>query len=315
MEITIKIDLGKIKQNLLSYGKPTILMVKGDAYGHGIEQVARATADIVQGFGVATVEEGKAVREICPNAPILVAQWCPGEIDEGKSNDLTLSTSTLQQLELVKAEGAKHAVKLNSGMNRFGFGIEDIPALKAKLKDDNPREIYSHLYSSQSAPSQTQCFYEMVSSLGLNAPTHLCSSAYAHLAQDSIRVGIGAYKDAMTVTSKVVAVRTLKKGDNVGYGMTMSRSGNLAWVFGGYADGINWQNPSPVLLGGRLCQTVAVCMDTFAVFTADYVPKIFEDVTLQNHVLTAERIAKYTSTSPYVVMTGWHGRVQRIYQC
>ena len=37
-------------------------MVKADAYGHGLVPVALATEDLADAFGVATVEEGAALK-------------------------------------------------------------------------------------------------------------------------------------------------------------------------------------------------------------------------------------------------------------
>ena len=94
----------------------------------------------------------------------------------------------------------------------------------------------------------------------------------------------------------------------------MPEKGYVAWIFGGYADGINRERPQPVLINGKICPVVAVCMDTFCAYTGEYESKVGEVVQLQNDLLTPEYIAKDTSTIPYVVMTSRVGRVNRIYR-
>ena len=64
MKITVKINLAKIIENLKKYdGKKVILMVKADAYGHGLKEVAKATESLVEGFGDGS---SSSLHERCP---------------------------------------------------------------------------------------------------------------------------------------------------------------------------------------------------------------------------------------------------------
>ena len=82
LKIEVAIDLAKIKNNLASaretlakIGKSEAeicLMLKADAYGHGLEEVAKSTAECVDGFGVITLNEAVRIRKIAPKIPILV---------------------------------------------------------------------------------------------------------------------------------------------------------------------------------------------------------------------------------------------------
>ncbi|MBR2955672.1 MAG: alanine racemase [Clostridia bacterium] len=313
MKIDVTIDLGVIKRNIATYTGNVILMVKADAYGHGLTEVARAVDHLVYGYGVATIEEGVALRE-CTNKEIFVFQWAKSEVPSALHSNLTLSVTDFGSLDYVKDKGVRGVLKVNTGMNRFGFDVEDAPLLKAKLQGVDVRGSCSHVYSGESLPAQQMLFDKWCAQLG-GEDDHLLSSCYNHLPHNLIRVGIGAYEGAMTVTSRVVAVRRLKRGDNVGYGNTLSKDGNVAWIFGGYADGINRDNPQPVMIGNKLCNVVAVCMDSTAVFTGEYSPEIDEEAHLVGQHLTAKQIAEVTHTVPYVVMTSWRGRVKRTYIC
>ena len=288
-------------------------MVKGDAYGHGIVEVAKYVEPFVYGFGVANLEEGVRLRENNISKPILVCQCLPQEMAVAKEYNLVATVGNFQALSSAKKMAVSVALKINTGMNRFGFDTNEIHCLKTKIEDIPLTDVYSHLYSQDSAESQRQTFDKAVEYLGVNCQSHIGASLTAKDSDDIVRVGYNCYKGAMTVESRVVAVRKLQKGDNVGYGNTFEYSGYVAWVFGGYADGINRQNPQPVLIGGKICPTVAVCMDTICVYTGDYQCKVGEVAVLQNRLITAEFIAEKTNTIPYTVLTGRNGRINRIY--
>lgn len=57
-----------------------MLMVKANAYGHGLLQVAGATQDLVDAFGVATIEEAKALQDSGVTKDILVLLAQPNEL-------------------------------------------------------------------------------------------------------------------------------------------------------------------------------------------------------------------------------------------
>ena len=95
-----------------------------------------------------------------------------------------------------------------------------------------------------------------------------------------VRIGHAAYRGAMRVESRVIAVRKVRAGECVGYGCTEARHDcTVAVVFGGYFDGVRVGDPV-VLLGDEL---------------------------------TAERVAAARGTTDYEVMTSWHGRTERFY--
>ena len=71
------IDLFAVRQNALKIrslvgGRKFYAVVKADAYGHGAEEVSRAIENIVDGFCVAIVEEGIALRLAGMSRPIFV---------------------------------------------------------------------------------------------------------------------------------------------------------------------------------------------------------------------------------------------------
>ena len=79
-------------------GVKLLLMVKANAYGHGLTEVASATEDLVDGFGVATLEEGIELRRIGITKPILVLICTDSELKCAIDNALTVCLSNLSQL-------------------------------------------------------------------------------------------------------------------------------------------------------------------------------------------------------------------------
>ena len=129
------INCSKLKNNIneLKKGLPdsTHLMaiVKANAYGHGVLEIARYSLEYgADWLGVATPEEGVFLRENGIKAPILVLGASNGdELELCVKYDLhqtVFSTHTVLQLESIAQRYSKKAyahIKVNSGMNRIGI--------------------------------------------------------------------------------------------------------------------------------------------------------------------------------------------------
>src|SRR5687767_12065774 len=73
----VEIDLGALRRNAATMagraGVPLLPMVKADAYGLGVIEVTRALEPLAPwGYGVATVDEGRELRESGIGRPIVV---------------------------------------------------------------------------------------------------------------------------------------------------------------------------------------------------------------------------------------------------
>ena len=331
LELQLTVDLSAIRRNVAavraSTGREVLLMVKADGYGHGMERVALALEDDVAAFGVATLEEGLRLRRSGVGKCILVCICSADEVLPAAESGLTVAVadeSTLEEVERLSKFGIApdFHVKIDTGMHRLGFPCERARSLAERMATNGlcPSGVYSHLRSpnekqvkafAQAAAEFKEVFPDVVS--------HLASSSSLEM-QDAlfgmVRIGHAAYKGAMKVTSRVVAVRQVRRGECVGYGeMRVSKDCNLAVVFGGYFDGVQRENPSCVVIRGRKCPCVgSVCMDMFAVDTGDFVAECGETVVLVGGELSAEEVATERNTVDYTVMTGWHGRVQRIFE-
>ncbi len=329
MEIFSLIDLSRIRRNVAMlkhrYGAEIMLMVKADAYMHGIFAVSAAVEDEVGAFGVATIDEGKALRRAGLKKEVLVTLSAPDDILPAVEYDLTVSVANIETLnsliecKRILGKQPKVHLKLNTGMNRFGFDgaqIDDVLSCAA-INDIKIEGFYSHLHSAD--VGQIKSFDHVCGKTEILYPhaiPHLCSSSSANLnTYPLLRVGYSAYEGAMTVLSRVIASRKVKCGECIGYGnYRAEKDCNIAWIFGGYADGISREYPQKILIRGREFGAVGyACMDCFAVDTLDLTAELNEEVILQNAVLTPEITAEYTDTIPYTVYTSRRGRIKRIY--
>ncbi|MBO4380724.1 MAG: alanine racemase [Clostridia bacterium] len=321
------INLARIKENLASIRRiigesKLMLMLKADAYGHGLEEVAKATCDRVDGFGVFSLEEGQKVHGIAPKTPVLCNCLRADEIESAVKSGLTIGLSNRLQLTEIKRlanRDAKIHLKVDSGMHRFGFDVSEVQAVCQELKalGVEINGVYSHFGDhpeAQKARFDEAC--EIVRGYFKNAMRHIASShtlASGLYAYDGVRVGLAAYMGAMRVESEVVASRRVEAGEYVGYGDHLTATPkNIAVVFGGYADGIDRERFKAVLCRGREFKVIGVCMDSTIIDTAGEVLDVGEKALLldeENISKTAENM----QTIPYALMTAWRGRIEKIY--
>ncbi len=132
--IWIEINSDKLLDNVKALsgylGSETKIMaiIKANAYGHGISKVADLLSDKVSFFGVATYQEGKALRSQGIDLPILIlGPLLPSDFQDAIELDLSLTASDSEYVESINAVAAKlnrkaklH-LKIDTGMGRWGF--------------------------------------------------------------------------------------------------------------------------------------------------------------------------------------------------
>ncbi len=111
-----------------------LAMVKADAYGHGAVQIARWLAQMgVAAFGVATVEEGMALRHNGISNPIIIMGGFLGGGEAAAKkcleNHLTPVIHSMDALRLLQAVAASPVLahlKVDTGMGRLGLRPESL---------------------------------------------------------------------------------------------------------------------------------------------------------------------------------------------
>jgi alanine racemase len=178
-------------------------IVKGNGYGHGGPQVAKALEKAGSDwFGVTCTDEGIAVRQAGVRKPILLlTSFVPGEESRLVEHDLTAVIHRCEQLESLNRaaarRGGKKAVpfhlKIDTGMNRLGIATGDVECFARQLGNCKHLQltgIFSHFASSevftdtavgQQTREQEERFYaaaERLRGLGIDPGiVHLANSA------------------------------------------------------------------------------------------------------------------------------------------
>ena len=128
----IEVNLSQLKQNLENIRKhvspaKVLVVLKANAYGHGVDGVAPFIAPFADYIGVAIVEEGIHLRNMGIATPILVmGGTLPEQLPDFFEYDLTLAASSLdlltvaEQLASSSGKRLKTHLKVDTGMERRG---------------------------------------------------------------------------------------------------------------------------------------------------------------------------------------------------
>ncbi len=133
-----EIDLDALKHNITvvrqAIGKCQLLFaIKADAYGHGLREIARASHQLVDAFGVASVEEGVNCRRAgVTGTPVLILSPVPdGAIPELLENNLIPTVSDLNFAHQLATEARRRQttipvhIEVDTGMGRTGVSINE----------------------------------------------------------------------------------------------------------------------------------------------------------------------------------------------
>ncbi len=348
---TLIINLSALKHNFaqvkkIAPGCSVIAMVKANAYGHGLERIALALPQ-ADAFGVASIEEGMQLRQAGVKNPIILFEglFNTEELSQAAENDFTLVVHHLAHVEMLEKSQTKSLsvwMKINTGMHRLGLAPQDVAKVYARLSlcgaVKKPIGLMTHfasadLLESSQTSQQLEAFNRATAKL--EGPRSLSNSAgiiawpAAH--GDWVRPGIMLYgaspfpghrgveydlQPVMSLTSQLIAVHDIQKGDRVGYGGTWTCSENtrIGIVGIGYGDGYprHAPNGTPVLVNGRPCPLVGrVSMDMISVdLSSQPDAKVGDPVTLWGAGLPVEVIAEHSGTNCYELLTRLTQRVQ-----
>lgn len=276
-------------------------VVKADAYGCGIEPVARALAKAgCATFFVAQLSEARQVRACAPDAVIYVLNgFAPGtaaSMAAAAAQPVIGSLTELAEWDaFVAGSGWRGgaALQVDTGMNRLGVSAEESAALSPRINLQNHgiTLIMSHFTSSEMRDAavndaQIKAFRE-VRMLFRGIPSSLANSSGIFLGPsahcDMVRPGAALYginpqpgssnpmQPVVGLQGRVMTVRTVEQGAAVGYGgaWTAPRKSKLAVISVGYGDGYPralsgtvGQPGGEIVAAGRRCPTVGrISMD------------------------------------------------------
>lgn len=351
---TATLDSDALRHNLaavrrLAGDSRVMAVIKANAYGHGIVEVARALAS-ADAFGVARIVEGLTLRAAGIATPIVLLEgvFSGDELQQAAANDFQLVVHSLEQVaQLEQSSGHRFDVwlKLNTGMNRLGVTPEDFDAARQRLQRCGAvRQVrlMTHLFGAEETGgtgtrSQIGSFLSLAS--GLNLERSIVNSAgliaWPAARAEWVRPGLMLYgisplpqqeaaslglRPAMTLATQLIAVQRVSTGEGVGYNALWRapRDSLIGIAAIGYGDGYarNVRSGAPVLVNGHPAQVAGrVSMDMTAIDVSD-VPdaKIGDPVVLWGEGVPAERVAPYADTIAYELVCGIAQRVTRVWK-
>ncbi len=266
-------------QTMIPDGQEKVMaMVKADAYGSGVDVVSTFLhGQGVNYFGVATADEGREIRAILPDSPVMVIASGVGDLPTMIQHELEPVLYDRQMIRAAEAAAIESGIdsfrvhiELDTGMHRLGFTEDDLDDLVTEIKSSSHLKIvsvFSHLAASDDpkeddfTQGQRETYARMAKvisdRLNVCPLLHIDNShgviAFDHEQLDLVRLGIAMYgysdrdpemgvlKGAHVFRSKILQTKPIPAKETIGYNRTatMSSDGKIAVIQAGYADGVS----------------------------------------------------------------------------
>ena len=313
-------------------------------------------------LGVDSVVEAYKLRQVGIQTPTLVFGYIVEKnIEQAVEENISVTVSNFEVLGMIMrlnlSKKIKVHIKIDSGMHRQGFQSTEIPELIKRLEPAASKleieGVYTHFASakkpSQSSATRSQVEIFESACQALEAAGHEFirhaaatggSLVYPEAHYDMVRIGIGLYglwpseevrrehskattpKPALSWKTIVTEVKTVKKGESIGYDFTHTFAGDarVAILPIGYWHGYDRElsNKAWVFVRGKRAKVIGrVSMDmvTIDVTEIDGVKPGDEVVLLGNQgtqEITADELAGYCQTINYEIVTRLNPRMKRL---
>jgi len=323
-----------------------LVMLKANAYGHGLLQVAQSLPN-ADAFAVARLQEAITLRQSGINQRLLLLSTLLDSTDLALCSNQNIDVVAHDPLSLeriltqARLTPLRVWLKLDSGMHRAG--LDERAFIKADRQlSDHPGILelvhMTHFASADNATSRNRQLarFSKCREQTSKAPASLANSAAIIESSDThadwVRPGLMFYgvtptgvenapplRPAMTLHSYVIAIRDLDAGEAVGYDgrWTTKRRSRIGLIGIGYGDGYprHAKNDTPVWINGKLVPLVGrVSMDTLTVdlTDCDHVA-VGDQVELWGANLAVTTVAEHADTIAYELLTSIQDRVTRVY--
>jgi alanine racemase len=340
-------------------GPAIIAVVKANAYGHGAAPVALALeAAGAPWLACADIEEGVLLRRAGVRRPVLVfGALSIGDVDGVFEYGLTPTVSTPAAVVTLEQAAARRGVrlachlKIDTGMNRLGFRHDQLERTMPPLLASAHlavTAVYTH-FATADVPEdplfgeQRERFehvWARLSEMQIGPILRHAANSAALLRDervwfDFVRPGLLLYglvppplaagidlQPVMTLTSRIVAVKGLRPGEGVSYGMKFrtDQPRKVAVVPAGYADGLDTRlgNRGYVLVRGRRVPIIgAVCMDMLMIDVTDVDVAPGDEVvilgTQDGERMDAREMAAAIGSIPWELLCRIGSRIERVY--
>ncbi len=361
-ETTLEINLGSLAHNFsyitskLKSGTKLMAVVKASAYGSESVGVAKKLEELnIDYFAVAYASEGVVLRNNAFKTPILVLH--PQTANFGVVVERCLEPSIYSTLmldrfiafaEAEKLESYPIHIKINTGMNRIGFGVDQVSYIAealAKTKAVKVASVFSHLAASEDIPNKsfaekqirdfTKASEALIKKLGYTPLRHTLNTSgilnFPDAQFDMVRSGIGLYgfgnceeenshlRPVATLKTIVSQIHHIKKGESVGYnfGFIAKKDSKTATLPLGHADGIHrgyGKGKGFVMIHGQKAPMIGnICMDMLMVDITGIPCEEGDEVIVFDEKVTAEEFASTINSISYEIITAISSRVKRIF--
>lgn len=346
------IHLGALRDNLrrtreLAESARVMAVVKADGYGHGLERVARALHE-ADAFGVACIADGQRLRAAGISQRIVVLSGIDEAADIAEMHRLGLESAIhhAAQIDWLQRDPDPRPLrvwlKIDTGMHRLGFPPSQVRQAYARLRSlpnvNADIGLMTHLANSDVfADAQTALQIESFERLAGELPgLHSLSNSagllgwprarghwvrpggllYGISVVEGSHAGQYGFRPAMTLSSKLVAINRIAKGESIGYAGTWTcpEDMDIGVVQIGYGDGYprSASAGTPVLVNGRRASIVGrVSMDLITVDLRKHGDaRIGDGVVLWGRQLPVEEVAACAGTIGYELVCGMTRRVR-----
>ena len=268
------------KKNLLNnieylnknFNKKILAVVKGNAYGHGIDLITKLLYENGhKDFAVARLTEAEEIvrNNVFPNARIIIFESIGLEDLHIIKENLNFHMTINELYELKEAiefgiPAERMQLKIDFGFGRNGIGLEDIDELKKYIDENNLHfsGIYSHLFSVnyEEGLEIIDKFEQIINLLGKERfdMVHLQNSAgvesfgsipyTTHTRAGMLLYGLqeGGFYDkniklVLSIKGKIAGIRNLENSKYVAYNkkkdLNVGDCKRIAKIKFGYGDG------------------------------------------------------------------------------
>ncbi len=336
-----------------------MVMVKAFGYGSGNFEISNVLQfHNVDYLTVAFADEGVELRRAGINLPIMVMSPEVNSYDNiikyhlepevFSFRNLEFIERALENLALPEAHPLNVHIKLDTGMHRLGFSIDELPELIRRIKANpmlNVKSVFSHLATADNPAedaftlSQIRNFEQgsqlIVDAFPYKVLRHILNTAginrFPQYQFDMVRLGIGLYGVPTCVADKgalqpVVSLKTtinqikqVPAGDSIGYNRHgyAERDMRIGIIPIGYADGLSrllGNGNGKFYVNGQQVPVVGdICMDMCMIDLTGIDAMEGDTVVIFDPEHDIADIARACQTIPYEIMTRVSQRVKRVY--
>lgn len=333
-------------------------VLKSNAYGHGLKEIGKILDSNSQIFYLAVdnIIEAKILRNFNIKKPIIILGYVPQNIlkDLKRIKNIILVVNSLTQAEILSQKinfPLTVHIKIDTGLHRQGISLKELITTIEILKR-NPYLKIQGLMSHLAEPTnnknlsikQLECWKEGVAIYKRMIPDyqshffHLLATAginyFSQIENNLARIGIGIYgfdttteknlsvKPVLSLFAKIVNIKTVKKGEGVGYGFSWiaNKDTKIAVIPCGYYEGVPrylsnvgyfYYQDKPLKIIGRVSMNLTI-IDISEINNLQLEDEVEVFSTDPQKLNSFNNVADIGKTIPYEVLVHLSPQIKRV---